>query len=434
MSVNTPVVLADLTTETLGGTGVFDALMRTTKAHLQEEFSKNRIKGTEYSQVYLGALTQVMQQSLTFLLEKDKAYQQAKLITAQVALAEQQALNAVIEGTNLGLQSTILTQQALSIEAERENLVSQRALITQQIANLAAEAENIPKQGLAIDAEILLTGKQADKVTADITAVAAEVSRIEQQTINMQGEALNIPKQGMAIDASTALTNKQTEKLVTDTAAVVAETLRTEQQTANLAAEALLVPKQGVVLDAQAAMSTQQKTNLAAEALNIPKQGNVLTAQAEQIGQQTANAAAEGLNIPKQGLLLDQQTANELTQNELMLKQICKLQAEFDVLMEQKLKTLAETGLLTQKRATEKAQISGTGVEDNSVVGRQMSLYKAQTDGFTRDAEQKVAKLMVDSWNVRRTTDEGTVADGTNMLSDNNIGRAINKLLSGVGA
>ena len=90
--------------------------------------------------------------------------------------------------------------------------------------------------------------------------------------------------------------------------------------------------------------------------------------------------------------------------------------------------------MLTQKLATEKAQTVALGVDADSVLGRQKALYLAQTTGFTRDAEQKVAKVMVDTWNVRRTTDEGTVADGTNMLSDAIVGRAVNKMLAGVGA
>ena len=68
------------------------------------------------------------------------------------------------------------------------------------------------------------------------------------------------------------------------------------------------------------------------------------------------------------------------------------------------------------------------------MVGKQKALYTAQTTGFTRDAEQKAAKLMVDSWNVRRTTDDGTVADGVNNLNDAAVGRAVIKLLNGVGA
>lgn len=121
-------------------------------------------------------------------------------------------------------------------------------------------------------------------------------------------------------------------------------------------------------------------------------------------------------------------------ENEVLVAQKCKLDAEYDLTLSTNLKVQAETGLLAQKTTTEKAQTTALGVDADSVVGKQKALYQAQTDGFARDAEQKAAKLMVDSWNVRRTTDEGTVADGTNMLADVVVGRAVNKMLTGVGA
>jgi hypothetical protein len=102
--------------------------------------------------------------------------------------------------------------------------------------------------------------------------------------------------------------------------------------------------------------------------------------------------------------------------------------------MLQKLQTTAQTSLVQQKIATEKAQTIATGVDDNSVIGKQKLLYGAQTDGFKRDAEQKAAKMLIDTWNVRRTTDEGTVADDTNRLSDATIGRAVEKVMAGIGA
>lgn len=132
--------------------------------------------------------------------------------------------------------------------------------------------------------------------------------------------------------------------------------------------------------------------------------------------------------------LIDQQKANALSTNDNILKEGCKLAAEFDVLVGTVTKTTAETGLLNQKKITEQAQVSGTSVDTNSVIGRQKALYEAQTAGFSRTAEQAAAKLLVDSWSVRRTTDTGTVADGTNMLNDSAVGRAINKVLAGVGA
>lgn len=129
-----------------------------------------------------------------------------------------------------------------------------------------------------------------------------------------------------------------------------------------------------------------------------------------------------------------QETLNLIETNAQIIAQTCLLKAQYDLAMLTKLQTTAQTTLIQQKTATERAQIVETGVDDNSVIGRQKILYKAQSDGFMRDAEQKAAKLMTDTWNVRRTTDEGTIADQTNMLSDVQIGRAITKMLEGVGA
>lgn len=132
--------------------------------------------------------------------------------------------------------------------------------------------------------------------------------------------------------------------------------------------------------------------------------------------------------------LLTQQVLNAEVEGRVLEATVCKLRAEYDLLQEQKLKTVAETGLLNQKTSTERAQTVEAGVDDNSVVGKQRKLYQAQADGFQRDAEQKTAKLLVDSWNVRRTTDEGTTANTTNRLDDATVGRAVSKLLTGVNA
>ena len=118
----------------------------------------------------------------------------------------------------------------------------------------------------------------------------------------------------------------------------------------------------------------------------------------------------------------------------VLVGQKCKLDAEYDILMATKLKVAQETSLLAQKVATEKAQTVGSGTGPDSVIGKQKLLYQAQTDGFQRDAEQKAAKLLVDTWNVRRTTDEGTEANNMNLLYDPAIGRAVGRLLEGVGA
>lgn len=247
----------DLTQGTIEGTGVFDELMRATEAHIDKEFSKNRIKGVEYSQVYLGGMQAAMQYGIQFLLQRQSADAEAELVRERVATER--------------LQQALLSQQVL-----RET--------------------------------------------------------------------------------------------------------------------------------AQTALLVQQRTNLEAEALNIPKQGK----------------------------LLDQELLNATKDNEVKDKQICKLEAEFDLLMEQKLKVGGETSLLSQKKVTEKAQTVGSGVDIDSIIGRQKGLYHSQAEGLKRDAEQKAAKVFADTWNVRRTTDEGTQANTTNRFDDATIGQVMAKLINGI--
>ncbi|MGH1461218.1 MAG: hypothetical protein ACRBB6_04200 [Neptuniibacter sp.] len=222
---------AELTQGALTGTGTFDVMMAAVKAHIEQEYEDGRIKGAEYAQVYLGAVTAVMQNATQFLIGQLNAEDNALLIQAQIA---------------------------------------------------------------KVNAEKLLVDKQLDKVLAEI------------------------------------------------------------------------------------ALAEQQKTNL----------------------------IAENANIPKQGQLLDAQTS----------------------------KATSEKNLLDQKLFTEEAQIKDTvdGAAVVGVVGKQKELYTAQTDGFARDAEQKVAKMVTEVFSVLRTSDDTLVVPSS--LNETSINAIVNKAKAGIGA
>ena len=311
----TDLTVADLTQTTLEGTGVFDVLMRANRAHLENEYDKNRIKGAEYATVYLGSMESVMRASLEFLLQRQKISLEAQLLEQQIILAQVEVLkaNAAVD------------------------------LVRAQVTNTQAELAIIQANALKIPAEIAL--------------LTAQTSMSDQQRLNLIDE----------LQTATL----QRSKLV--------------QETENLATQKLQIAEQTL-------LSTQQRTNLAAQASNIPKEGLVLDGQK------------------------------------------CKLDAEFDVLKQELLKSTSETALLTQKNATERAQTMALGVDDDSMIGKQKALYQAQAAGFSRDAEQKAAQLMISTWNSRRMTNEDTEANDSNMLYDPAVGRAITKMLAGVGA
>lgn len=108
----------------------------------------------------------------------------------------------------------------------------------------------------------------------------------------------------------------------------------------------------------------------------------------------------------------------------------------------QKDKTSAEVILLAQKANTELAQTADTvkiGAPYlntlstvTGVISKQKNLYSAQTDGFSRDAEQKVLKIMADTWSVSATQGEAT-ANSTNGLDDSSLGAVVNKAKNGIG-
>jgi len=235
----------------------------------------------------------------------------------------------------------------------------------------------------------------------------------------------------LLLDAQTISQEQQTQNLITEDARITAQTNQIEAETLN-------VPKQGTLLDKQIEqmvtqnlLTEQQKINLAAEALNIPKQGDLIDAQVDVQEQQKINMLADKLATEAQTALTDQQFANAIIEGTVLLAQECKLSAEFNLIQEQTLKTISETALLAQKKETEKAQTSG-GASPDSVIGRQGALYDAQQRGFVRDSEQKAAKLMVDTWNVRKTMDDSTPHNKDNKLGDVNIGQAITKMLQGI--
>ena len=167
--VNTIVLLQDdgtstpdvstLTTNSLTGTGVFDILMKVTKLHLQEEYENDRITGEEYSTVYLGALTAVMQQSVAYILN----YQQEQKIIAETSLLRQKIVTELVQtdddipiglGFNGGTDVGGLVAGKIALDALQETLAQS------QIDQAEAENDLI---GQKIITELAQTGASLDR-------------------------------------------------------------------------------------------------------------------------------------------------------------------------------------------------------------------------------------------------------------------------------
>jgi len=179
----TAITVPDLTTEVVGGTGVFDKLMTSAKAHLKEEYTNGRITGSSYAEVYLGSMNAVMQQSTAFLLGMAQAEAQANLTAAQKLLTDQQVLNAIAD-------NDLKLKQAEKIDTEiallKQKTKSEKAQILDKVdCNLVAGVIGKQKalyhaqtEGFSRDAEQKLMKAMVDtwavrRTTDDGTTVSA---------------------------------------------------------------------------------------------------------------------------------------------------------------------------------------------------------------------------------------------------------------------
>lgn len=187
----TPITLDDLTTATVEGSGVFDVLMRANKAHLEQEFKLNRIKGTDYANVYLGSLQAVLSAAMQFTLSREKQNLDSLLQVKQIELAQlnQVKLQAEIDQTyaqtsqisaetvNLGKQGLVMDKQALEI-------VAKTALTTQQKDNAAIENTVLVAQECKLRAEY-------DSILANTLRVASEKSLLDQKLATEKAQTMD---------------------------------------------------------------------------------------------------------------------------------------------------------------------------------------------------------------------------------------------------
>lgn len=245
---------ADLASEDIRGTGMFDVLMRSVVLHLDAEHQKGRLKGADYSQVYVSSITAVLQQSMSFLLQQQQADKQADLIAQQI-------LNAQAEENNL-------VAQLAQIEA-------QTTLINTQNANAIIEGANLSKIGNKIDSEIALTDAQVTKVTKDNLLTDEQIKSEIQNTAILTQEALKRAEEVTLVQAQEAKINQdivQSQQVVTNLVQerlkLIAETSLTTRNEANALLTADVIVQQEAKLTSEVELLSQKKLTEEAQILD----------------------------------------------------------------------------------------------------------------------------------------------------------------------
>lgn len=149
----------------------------------------------------------------------------------------------------------------------------------------------------------------------------------------------------------------------------------------------------------------------------IVKDTALVDAQIALIQAQTAQAQAETA-------LLNQRLLTETENTDLVAAQVANAGKQGIVLDKQAIKLDADTEVAVEQKYNLQAQRLDTvnSLPVAGSIGKQKELYQAQIDGFARDAEQKLSKMLLDAWSVSRTTNDAVeVPSEANNTSIDNV-------------
>lgn len=241
---------------------------------------------------------------------------------------------------------------------------------------------------LQTSAQFVVNVQQMMLIDAQIAQINATIvnenARTANDTIRTSNETAKVAAEITAIEASTSNNTRNVDsEILLRAAQVTNDTTRTTNDTAKTNAEVIAI-----------------ETRTTNETLKTSEE---ITASQSQTINTTNKAVAEVLLLNTQRVNDTTRATNDTTN---AATSSAKVAAENEALAS---RTTAEVKLLNQKVATEIANVAdtipvGVGLSTGDVagtVGSQKDLYTAQAKGFATDAEQKVLKIMADTWSAQ---------------------------------
>lgn len=216
----------DLTSRDVGGSGLFDGLMKSVSEHVKEEYESGRITGKEYSNAYVAVLQAAMGSAVQYLLGSQQAHWQAMLTQKQVQAAEIDVVtqrlaleaakaNTVKHRADAENSAVIfaLTKLQLASEESKYGLTEAQTLqVEYQTSNLLPAQLGLTNEQISkLDYETTyVLPKQVDHVTSQIaveTAQQAQITAAKDQVLYQTASLL--PAQKSVTDAEKAIKDYQ---------------------------------------------------------------------------------------------------------------------------------------------------------------------------------------------------------------------------------
>ena len=243
----------DLTTGTLNGKGLFDLLMGATKEHLMEEFNSQRLRGTDYSKVYLGSMESALSNAVQYLIGMGLIDAQLEKLAAETALVKFQ-LEKEQQLLPLEIKKVIADTDLVKAQIDSEKtLLPLRVRQTEaEIKRIDAEIDQIRERNKLIPYEI-------KKIEKDIEATTAEIGKIEKDKLLIQEQIREAKfRTDFLLPAEKGQIEAQTLKLHQEDDLVKARTLETQENKKVLEAQAALTKEQAATFAKDLAIKKQK--------------------------------------------------------------------------------------------------------------------------------------------------------------------------------
>lgn len=390
--------IGELTEVNFEGNGVLDNLLRNARLHLDREWDSSRITGHEYAQVYTELYQSTLQAAIEYSSRRTRLGYEIKNLDNDAKYKEAQIQIALAQLEKIPHEIALVQAQVAQITTDTSLTGVRIQGETAQLAKIPVEVEVLRKESLKADAQVSLANKQVEQLTAEITKIPLEV------------EILG--KQRDAATANIEQTEAETERLIQET------TLKLPIEVANLT-------KQGLHIEAETAVTTNQIEISRLQATKIPAEIELIQ--------------AEIISKSKQNLLLEREFDIKLGELALQEKNLALATAELDLRKEElkvKLAQIeaqeAQAELYRQKVVTEKAQTDNTVVNPGSVIDLSNQVLGAQVKGYAYDAQNRLAKLMVDVFSITYQQGDRDV-NTTNKLTDIEVGKVFGKMFTELG-
>lgn len=390
----------DVTEVCIDGSGSFDKFMAAMDIHLEREYEKGRLTGTQYAEVYASTIQSVLGQAVSFSLQKEQSRWSAVTAQMQARIAEIQATEALInleraklgtakEGFEMNLTAAQYAQTKMGIavtEAEHDGVT---------INNASAEY-NLNHM---LPAEVAI--KNYERIAVMPSTVAMNQFQVDRI----------LPAQAQAAEFNNheILPLERTLKDIQANRIAVSEAENAEFNVTNMLPNALA--------QAQHILNVRQ-----------PLESEAIGEAIEKERAQTLDTRRDGLTaisgvvgLQKVNIDLDNDTKDYILANQLP-KQV-------DLVTRQ----ISLTGEQTESERAKTLDVRTDGASVVGSVGKQKDLYTQQIDSFIKDSQHKTAKMYLDAWVTQKTLDEGLSAPTqltnneinevlTNVRGNNNLG------------